>query len=260
MNGLTRSLASLAILLAFACGDDGPTPSADTSATASGSGSGGASSGSGGASTSGGATDTSADSTGPSPATTSGPTTTGEPGESSSDTGQPLDGDVLQNDSWTPADALVWQTWANIGDCWASVLAADPTQYPFEIVGAVVAIGNGDGVHTFEIGVWEVDNQGMPTAALGNRSVDIDGGTTSLTEIDLSGLGVPPFQMNDEFALVMCHTDHMGPPSIAIDADGTVDAERNWVFQQAMGEWVQSPDFFGTDGDFILRAVIMPQP
>ena len=121
-----------------------------------------------GGTASGGATDTSADSTGPSPATTSGPTTTGEPGESSSDTGQPLDGDVLQNDSWTPADALVWQTWANSGDCWASVLAADPSQYPFEIVGAVVAIGNGDGVHTFEIGVWEVDNQGMPTAALGS--------------------------------------------------------------------------------------------
>lgn len=261
MNGLNRSLASLAILLVPACGDDGATPSSDTSATASGPGSGSASSsGSGGPASSGGATDTSADATGPSPETSSGPTTTGEPGESSSDTGQPLAGDVLQNDAWTPADALEWQSWANISDCWASVFAADPSQYPFEIVGALVAVGNGDGVHTFEIGVWEVDNQGMPTAALGNRTVDIDGGTTSLTEIELSGLGVPPFAMNDEFALVMCHTDHMGPPSIAIDADGTVDAGRNWVFQQAMGEWVPSPDFFGIDGDFILRAVIMPQP
>lgn len=235
-------------------------PSADASASGSGSGGASTSSSSGGPASSGGATDTSADSTGgPPPGTSSGPTTTGEPGESSGDTGQPLAGDVLQNDSWTPADSLVWQTWANTNDCWASVFAADPAQYPFEIVGAIAAIGNGDGVHTFEIAVWEVDNQGMPTAELGSRTVDIDGGTTSLTEIDLSGLGVPPVQNNDEFALVMCHTEHMGPPSIAIDADGTVDAGRNWVLQQAMGDWVPSPDFFGIDGDFILRAVIMPQ-
>jgi hypothetical protein len=253
-----RLTLAIAILLVPGCGDDGMPADGSGSGGAS---SGGASSGSGssGPASSGAATDTSADSTGQPPGTSSGMATTGEPGESSGDSGQPLDGDVLQNDSWTPADSLVWQTWPNTTDCWASVFAADAAQYPFDIVGAIVAIGNGAGVFTFEVAVWEVDNMGMPTAELASRTIDIDGGTSSLTEIDLSGLGLAPIMGNDEFALVMCHTEHMGPPSIAIDADGTVDAGRNWVYQQAMGEWVPSPDFFGIDGDFILRAVIMPQ-
>lgn len=253
-----KSTVALSFLLLTACGDDGATPPADGSTGSPGST--GASTGSSSEPvSSSGATDTSADSTGQPPATSSGSTTTGEPGESSSDTGPSLQGDVLQNDSWTPADSLVWQTWPNTNDCWASTFAAAASQYPFEVVGAIAAIGNGDGVHTFEIAVWEVDNQGVPSMELASRTVDIDGGTTSLTEIDLSGLGVPPFMNNDELALVMCHTEHMGLPSIAIDADGTVDASRNFVFQQAMGEWVPAPDFFGIDGDFILRAVIMPQ-
>jgi hypothetical protein len=255
-----RSIIVLTVLFLPACGDDAGMPTGEGSGSASSSGSGGASSSSsGGPASSSGAMDTSADSTGQPPGTSSGMTTTGEPGESSSETGQPLDGDVLQNDSWTPVDSLVWQSWPGQSDCWASVFAADQTQYPFEIVGAIAAIGNGDGVYAFEVAVWEVDPQGMPTAELGSLTVDIDGATSSLTEVDLTGLGLAPIQNNDEFALVMCHTEHMGAPSIAIDADGTVDASRNWVFQQAMGEWVQSPDFFGIDGDFILRAVIMPQ-
>jgi hypothetical protein len=249
-----RSIVVLTFSVVVACGDDGGTPAADSSS------SGGASSGSSGSASSGGATGTSADSTSTGqPGSSSGMPSTGEPGESSSDSGQPLDGDVLQNDSWTPADALVWQDWPGVGDCWASVFAADQSQAPFAIVGAIAAIGNGGGVQTLEVAVWEVDNQGMPTAELGGRTFEVDGGTTSLTEIDLSGLGLDPIGGNDEFALVMCHTEHMGAPSIAIDADGTVDASRNWVFQQAMGEWVPSPEFFGIDGDFILRAVIMPQ-
>lgn len=170
-----------------------------------------------------------------------------------------VDGDVLQNDSWTPVDPLTWQTWASADDCWASVFSADNSQYPFELVGARAAIGGGGGVETFTVGVWEVDNQGMPTTEIDSRTFDVDGATTNLTDVDLTGLNVPPFMMmNQDFALVMCHTSHMGEPSIAIDADGTVDASRNWVFQQVMGEWVPSPEFFGTSGDFILRAIIMP--
>lgn len=254
-----RLTLALTLLLIPACGDDSEPSGND--ASSSGSGGGTASSGSTGegSASSGGTMETSPeDSTGQPPGTSTGMTTTGEPGDSS-DSGMPLDGDVLQNDSWTPADSLTWQMWPGINDCWASVFQASPMQYPLAIVGAVAAIGNGDGIHTFEVGVWEVDNQGMPTTELATRTIDIDGATTSLTEIDLSGLGLPVISNNDEFAVVMCHTDHMGYPSIAVDADGTVDAGRNWVYQQAMGQWVPSPDFFGIDGDFILRAVIMPQ-
>jgi len=206
---------------------------------------------------------TSSDSSGPALGSTSDDpaTTTGESADSgSSGEVPPLEGDVLQNDSWLPVDALEWQTWPGATDCWASVYQAEPAQVPFEVVGAIAAIGDGEGVHTFEVSVWEVSNQGEPTTELAGRTFEVDGATAELTEVDLTGLGLPAFDGNDEFALVMCHTAHMGPPSIAIDADGTVDAGRNWVRAQAMGNaWVPSPDFFDTDGDFILRAVIMPQ-
>lgn len=254
MHRLTLVVALTALL---ACGDDSATTTTEADGSGTGSGSGSGSSGSspateGTADDSGGST---SDASTTSSADTSG-TTTDEPTDTS---GGMLEGDVLQNDSWTPMDALSFQTWPSTGDCWASVFSADASQYPFEVVGAIAAVGGGGGTETFSVAVWEVDNQGMPSTEIDSTTFDVDGSTTELTEVDLSGLGVPPFMMmNDDFALVMCHTGHMAEPSIAIDQDGTVDAARNWVYQQIMGEWVPSPEFFGTEGDFILRAVIMP--
>jgi len=189
--------------------------------------------------------------------TSSGP---GQESGSSGDTGPSLEGEVLQNDSWTPADSIVWQEWPNQEDCWASVFQADASQYPFEIVGAIAAIGDAKGTFEFGIGVWAVDNMGMPETELASSSIAIDGATGDLTEIDFATLGLTldPVEMGD-FAIVMCHTEHMGQPTIAIDTDGTITEGNNWVFQQAMGEWVEAQDFFGIDGDFILRAVIQPQ-
>ncbi len=252
-----RSLAlALVTPLFLSCTEEPPEVSSDGSSTES------ATVGSGSTTASTGTpmpTETSAESSGPPPSTTTA-TTTGETADSSSDSGPPLEGDVLQNDSWTTTDSLEWQTWPGMNDCWASVFEADPGQYPFDLVGARVAVGGGDGIHTYQVGVWEVSNQGQPTVELGGRTIDIDGAVNDFTEVDLSGLGLPAFEGNDEFALVMCHTDHMGAPSIAVDADGDVDGSRNWVRAAASGvDWVQSPDFFGIGGDFILRAVIMPQ-
>lgn len=255
MRGLTLTLA---LVLIPACGDDGETPPGDGSSSG-GSGSGTTSS-TGTPGSSGGSTQTAADSgstTEDPPGTTTNPTTT-EDSSDTTETQPPLEGEVLQNDSWTPADGLVWQTWPGAGDCWASTFSAGPQQAPFELVGAIAAIGGGGGVETFDIGVWEVDNQGTPSTELAATTVDVDGGTSDLTMVDLSGLGVPAFGNNQDFALVMCHAAHMSEPSIAIDMDGNVDASRNWVLQQAMGDWVPSPDFFGINGDFILRAVIQP--
>jgi hypothetical protein len=251
----TFGLTALSLLLgSTAC------PSDDSGATSDGSDT-GASSSTSDPTTTGVDPETTADpTTGDPPPTTTGEDSTGGTDSSGGEetTGPGLEGDVLQNDSFTPLDSLEFQTWPNMSDCWASVYEADMSQYPFDIVGAIVAIGGDASVETFEIAVWEVDNMSMPDTEIASMTVDIDGGTNDFAEIDLTSLGVPTVD-NGEFAIVMCHTGHMGMPSIAIDADGTVDADRNWVFQAAAGEWVQSPDFFDIDGDFIMRAVIMPQ-
>lgn len=216
-------------------------------------------------------TSTPADTTAAMDESTSSPGTTDDPAATStgpgdddtsagSESGGGLDGTVLQNDAWTPTESIVFQTWPTTDDCWASTFEPDNAHYPFDVSGAIVAIGNAKGSFEFGVGVWTVDNMGMPDTEIDAASIAIDGATMDLTEIDFGALGlnVPTIESGD-FAIVMCHTEHMGEPSIAIDADGTVAASNNWVFQQSMGEWVQSPDFFGTDGDFILRAVIQPQ-
>lgn len=246
-------MALAAMLACPADGDD--TTQADDSGSATGTGTGSTGTPPATDDTASGTGSTGNGSTTAPPETSDGSTTDEPPPETTGG----LEGDVLRNDSWTPTDALVWQSWPGPDDCWASVFSPDNAQYPFDVVGAVAAIGGGGGTETFSVGVWEVDNQGMPTAEIDSTTFQVDGGTMALTEVDLGGLAVPTFtMMNQDFALVMCHTDHMGAPSIAIDADGTVDASHNWVYQQVMGSWVQSPDFFGIDGDFILRAVIMP--
>ncbi len=252
-----RTATIVVALLALGCpGDDGGSDSGDDSP-------GSTSSATGSTETSGDpGTDTSGDPTTPGSTSAADSSSTAGPADSTGSdgsTGGGLDGVVLQNDSWTPADAIEFQTWPNMQDCWASVFTADAGDYPFDIVGARAAIGGGgDGVVTLTAAVYSVDNQGTPDTELASTTFMVDSATTDLTEVDLSGLGLDPIDGGD-FAIVMCHTRHMGAPTIAIDVDGSVDADRNWVFQQAMGEWVSSPDFFGIDGDFILRAVIAPQ-
>jgi len=220
-----------------------------------------------------GATMTTTQTTGPTTTETTGPTTTltttdpttegttsvdesSSAGDSSS-TGEPGDTVTLQNDSFEPADSLFWQTWPSAGDCWASTYEIDPGLYPFDIVGVQVAIGGAAEVASFELGIWEVDGDGLPSTAIDTVMVDVEGDMQG-PDLDVEMLLDVPTITDGSFAVVMCHVDHMGAPSIGTDEDGTVDAAHNFVFQQIMDEWVPSPDFFGIDGDFIMRTIVRP--
>jgi hypothetical protein len=159
----------------------------------------------------------------------------------------------LQNDAVDPdSPMLVWQAWPGIGDCWASTYDIPNDLYPFDIVELEVAIGGSGDTQTFEIGIWEVANDHTPTDEIDSAEFDIEGDVGFEPHVDLSGLDVPTIE-SGTFAVVMCHTGHMSAPSIGTDMDGTVDGSNNWVFQVAMGDWVSAPDFFGIDGDFIMR-------
>jgi hypothetical protein len=211
-------------------------------------------------------TSPSTSSTDPSTSSESGDPTTTTP-ETSSTTGEPQttsttgDGDLvwLQNDSYTPGDSIQWQIWAGIGDCWAAMYEIDNGLYPFDIVELEVAIGGAGGTQTFEVGVWTVDGNNGPGEPIDTAMVDIEGDVGFEPHIDLEGLLDIPTIENGSFAVVMCHTEHMGSPSIATDADGTVDGQNNWVYQITTEEWVQAPDFFGgIEGDFVMRTGVRP--
>ncbi|HWB81597.1 MAG TPA: hypothetical protein VG755_41835, partial [Nannocystaceae bacterium] len=117
-------------------------------------------------------------------------------------------------------------------------------------------IGGADDTQTFEVGIWEVDDNGFPSAPIDSVEIDIAGNVE--LSIDVEGMLDVPTIDSGSFATVMCHVDHMGTPSIAIDVDGSVDGDHNFVFQMIDGDWVRSPDFFGTSGDFILRTTVRP--
>jgi hypothetical protein len=176
------------------------------------------------------------------------------------DTGDPEGAVVLQNDSWTSFDGLNWQGWPGPDDCIASVYEIDNQDYPFEIYSIRVIIGNADATEDFRVGIWEVNNQNVPTTEIDSEVVPIQGNAAQIPEIKLADAGILVDPINNgTFAAVVCHVDHMGAPSFATDLDGDVVADRNFVWQDISGEWVQAPDFFNIDGDFILRAVIIPQ-
>jgi hypothetical protein len=185
-------------------------------------------------------------------------TATTEPATSGTTTGG---GDLvwLQNDSFTPNDGIEWQLWPGIGDCWAAMYDIDQRLYPFDIVALEVAIGGADGTQTFEVGVWTVDGNNGPGEAIDTAMVDIEGNVGFEPHVDLEALLDVPTIESGSFAVVMCHTGHMGAPSIGTDVDGTVDARNNWAYQIASDEWVQAPDFFdGIEGDFVMRTGVRP--
>jgi hypothetical protein len=185
------------------------------------------------------------------------PDSSSGPGGSSSETGTPGDTVTLQNDGFTPEMGLFWQTWPMPDDCWASTYEIDPSLYPFDIVGVMIAIGGAPDTATFEFGIWSVDGDGLPDAPMGGTAmVDIEGDVQN-PDLDVAALLDVPTIDSGSFAVVFCHVDHMGAPSIGIDQDGSVDAAHNFIRDDG-GDWVPSPDFFNTDGDFILRAIVQP--
>lgn len=243
-------LVALCLPLAGACGD--PQEAEDTSEST------GSTTAPTTSSTTTPTTSTTVDpDTGTSPTATTDPTTaTG----SSSDDGSSTEGGdtvTLRNDSFEPSDSLTWQIWPGPGDCWASTYEIDAGLYPFDIVAVEVAIGGADGVHAFELGIWELDGDGLPDQAIDTAMVDVEGNVAG-PNLDVETLLTIPTIDSGGFAVVMCHVDHMGAPSIGIDDDDTVDAAHNFTFQVATGDWVPSPEFFGTDGDFVMRAIVRP--
>lgn len=245
------SLLAGTLGLAVACGGDDDSDGAGNDGT----GDGGATSGDAGTATDGGGDDgtaTGGDDGGT--ATDGGGTGTGGSGDTS-DEGLV----VLQNDDWPPGGGGTVQAWPGPGDCIAAVYGIDASYYPFSIEAIRVLIGGGSDTQPYDIAIWDVDDQNLPTSEIAGAEVQLSG-NAGMHEIDLDAEGITvPTITDGTFAAVACHVDHRGEPSFVADADGTVSAEGNFVYQVATDEWVPSPDFFmGVDGDFILRAVIRP--
>jgi hypothetical protein len=243
-----RAQQTCAIALALAaCGDDGGGDGSSATTTAATTGTATAS----GDST--GSTSASGDSTGSSDGGSgSGPLDASSDGGSTGGGGAQIQ---LANDGWRDGAAAAFQMGFVMGECWGSTFAPEPEHYPFTVVGATMIVGGEDmGTADFEIGLWEVDATGVPTMQLGSGVATVSGVDDGFDAVALAPLGIAsPLVESGSFALSACLVAHDGFPAIARDDDGTIAADRNWIF--AEGAWTASSGL-GLTGDWILRATI----
>ena len=103
--------------------------------------------------------------------------------------------------------------------------------------------------------IWDDSAEALePGVELHSGTYSVVGFDTALQEINVSGESIVvagPFRVGIEFVAD-------GLPSIARDGDGTIDESRNFVFAPGPG-WSGAQDA-GLAGDWVIRAVVVPEP
>jgi len=157
---------------------------------------------------------------------------------------------VLQNDSFLSGQAVGFQAGFVTGEIAASRFL--PSGSPSYSVKRIQFLFGGATTTQFiTLRIW---NDGGGTANPGDELFSgeyvLTGSATALQEIDLGSSNVivtGQFRVGIEF-------HHDSVPSVAQDADGTIQATRNFIFAQGLG-WVQS-SLLGLTGDWVIRAVV----
>lgn len=187
----------------------------------------------------------------------------GEPGDGSGSDGGSSGGIVLPiellNDGWSTNAPVVFQGGFDAGECWASTYVPEPEHYPFAIDSVLMLVGGSErGAEDFELGVWTVDEDGVPDAEIDSAIVSLTGLDNDLDTVLLSAAAIEVPEITEgSFAVVVCLAAHDGYPAIARDEDGALDhPDRNWI-RTIDGQWHPSGDL-GLTGDWIMRAVILP--
>ncbi|MCR9166010.1 MAG: hypothetical protein ACE37F_17110 [Nannocystaceae bacterium] len=243
-----------------ACGDDGASEG-----SSSGQGSTSATLGSS-SSTSSGSTSvdfgsTSSSSAGSSEGSSSETTGEGSSGrsEGSSSSGGTPSTVILQNDAWIDNTATAVQGGFDAGECWASTYVPAPEHYPFRLESFQVLIAGDeeDVTRPFEVSVWTVDDDLMPVTQMVNVTGEFTATSRAFNLAVFDTLAVPEIVIDEgNFAIAMCLAEHDGFPAIAADVGAEIVADRNWLYTG--GAWGQSAGF-GLAGNWIMRAVIVPQ-
>lgn len=99
--------------------------------------------------------------------------------------------------------------------------------------------------------VWDDTSGAMaPGTELFIGTFSVMGSDSAMHELIMPGVTVVPqqFRIGIEFT-------HAGAPSIARDADNTIDAAKNYIFASGGLGWQRSQTF-GLTGDWIIRAIV----
>jgi hypothetical protein len=157
---------------------------------------------------------------------------------------------VLQNDSFISGQPAGFQAGFAAGEIAASRFL--PSGSPSYIVKRIqLLFGGATTSQAITLRIWnDAASTTVPGAELFSGDFLLTGSNTALQEIDLVSSNVivaGQFRVGIEF-------QHDGLPSVAKDADGTIQATKNFIFAQALG-WTQS-NLLGLNGDWVIRAVV----
>lgn len=165
------------------------------------------------------------------------------------DCGAPL----LQNDGWEDGDAAAFQGGFVAGEIGAvRLVPLEPC--PCDLDRVELLFGGAPGVATVTLRIWDdTDEQLIPGPELFSGDYQLTGADDAINVIDLTQDGITvngAFRVGIEF-------QHAGLPSIARDADGTINVDRNFIYTS--GTWFRS-SLFGLTGDWIIRAALAENP
>jgi len=161
--------------------------------------------------------------------------------------------DELANDGYVEGGSAAFQGGFVAGEIGAVRLV--PAQGPVTVERVRFLFGGAAVGRDVVLHHWDDSAEALaPGAELYSGIHSVIGFDTALQEINISGESIVvtgPFRVGIEFV-----SD--GVPSIARDADGTIDASRNFAFVLDRG-WIGAPTF-GSTGDWVIRAVVVPEP
>jgi hypothetical protein len=165
---------------------------------------------------------------------------------------------VLQNDGWSSGQPAFFQSGFVAGEIGAVRLV--PTiACPCRVEKVSLLFGGSTATQTVSIQFWDdPGGSDAPGTPLGVPfDVALTGANDVLHEVTLVGdvFVNGPFRVGIEF-------QHDGLPSIARDADGTIDSSSNFICVDLVASecvWFRSSDF-GVTGDWVIRATIVPEP
>jgi hypothetical protein len=168
--------------------------------------------------------------------------------------------ELLQNDSWVDADLLGFQE-GFVADERAAVTLG-PLAAPAQLHRVYFFFGPDDG-NLFDVTLTIYEDDGSsaaPGAVLYSGDYVLIGAASYMQVIDLSAENLMLPAGHFRIALTFHHD---GAPSVARDADLTIQAGRNWIYginplvDPINPAWYDSAAFL-VPGDWVIRALVEP--
>ena len=160
---------------------------------------------------------------------------------------------ILQNDGYVDGQAVAIQAGFVAAEMAGSRFVPAGTA-PWRVNRVRLLFGGASSTQTVTLHVYDDAASTLtPGAELFAGDFAMTGSSSAMQEIDLRPNDIQvagPFRVAIEF-------HHAGPPAVASDLDGTIDATRNFIFSPSFPGWLPS-SLLGLTGDWIVRAGVEP--